>query len=350
MLLRPADSWAGVLVDTGSTIVAVDAGPNPWHAEDTDYLLLTHAHLDHVASLDRYSRNGAKVLCPDDVRDDLGLVDSAVGVKKVKSILYDVIVHPIPVEHTCSAYAYVLDLEECNVLVTGDWHVGPRTIDGEIKPLWKAVREVVGDEGVDVIVSEATRALVDAPELGGNERVFECALSLHDPRDVLTFLQPTDLEIIDTAFRVASDLGLDVVVDSETDRKLKFLERRGDVEWEYDVADEPLVRSLYLTVSWEKARELAEAGLVEAVVGNWATVHHLRRRVGVKYAYVIPRSGHASRPEITRLITELEPSCVVFRHRSGDVTRLERYYSGLVDEVRVWVGRGCRNESLELPP
>ena len=348
MLLRPADRWTGVSIDTGNTVITVDAGPEPWRAGETDYLFLTHAHLDHVVSLDRYSESGARVMCPNDVRDDLGIVGSAAGVKKVRTVLGDVIVDAVRVEHTCSAYAYVLDLEGCNVLVTGDWHVGPRTLGGEVEPLWEGVRKVVGDEGVDVIVSEATRALVDAPELGGNERVFEYALSLHDPRDVLAFLQPTDLEIIDTAFRAASNLGLDVVVDPETDRKLKFLERRWDVEWEYDVADEPLVRSLYLTVSWEKAKELAD--FVEAVVGNWATVHHLKRRVGVKYAYVIPRSGHASRPEITRLITELEPSCVVFRHRSGSAERLRRYYSGLVDEVRVWVGKGCRDESLELPP
>lgn len=111
---------------------------------DDDYLgavLLTHAHLDHYASLGRCVRDGAPVLAaPDtaailgtvldetarhrDLGDTAGVLDGLEPVDGWRAVTDDVRVHPTPAGHAPGAAGFVVefvDTDPHHVFVTGDF-------------------------------------------------------------------------------------------------------------------------------------------------------------------------------------------------------------------------------------
>ena len=355
---------ACVLVDAGAD-VDLDA-----LLGDDEYLaavLLTHAHLDHYASLADSLRDGAPVYAAEPTADvlgdvlaegeknyDIGAVDRALDAVEPlagwETLLPDVSVAPVPAGHAPGAAGFVVRFRDGSrdnhLLFTGDFTTRPVAgYPGLRTDLPVAVDalfvNVSTAEAFRETLTEALFTVVERSRAGSAVLATASALTAVHCAYLLGHLgerldEAIPVTLAGQAAKLYADLGYDApnveavpVFDSADD----LLDRGAVALAGPEVPSEGSARSLFGAI-----RDDASATLVQLIGGPTDPVETATCTV---YDYEVV--NHSSLPVIDDLVAALDPIHVVAGHGSRAALR---DFRGRYDERFVWASDDARERTL----
>ncbi|WP_135829368.1 MBL fold metallo-hydrolase [Halorussus halobius] len=353
-----------LLVDSG---VGVDLDAA---LADDDYLaaaLLTHAHLDHYATLAESLRDGAPVYAAaataavlDDVlaegekNYDIGAVesvlDAVVPIDGWETVVSDVEVAPVPAGHAPAAAGFVVRFRDGSrtnhVLFTGDFTARPvagypgldADLPFDIDVLFANV-STAGD--FEETLSEALFTVVERARAGSSVLVTASALTGVHVAYLLGHLgervgASVPVRLVGQAAKLYADLGYDVpdvdavpVFDSPGD----VLDRDTVTVAGPEVPSAGSARRLFEAIEDDSAATLVQVtgGATDPVGTAGCTV----------YDYEVV--NHPASGAVDALVESLDPIHVVAGHGPD---REIRSFRGRYDERFVWAGSDDREQTL----
>lgn len=335
-----------------------------------DYLaaaLLTHAHLDHYATLAESLRDGAPVYAAEPTAEVLGnvltegeknydigatesVLDAVVPIDGWETVVSDVEVAPIPAGHAPGAAGFVVrfcDGSRTNhVLFTGDFTDRPVAgypgLDADLPvDIDVLFANVSTNDEFEETLTEALFTVVERATAGSSVLVTASALTGLHVAYLLGHLgervgDPVPVRLVGQAAKLHADLGYDVpnvdpvpVFDSTGD----VLDRGTVTVAGPEVPSEGSARRLFGAIEDDSAATLVQltGGATDPVETAGCTV----------YDYEVV--NHPASGAVDDLVAELDPIHVVAGHGPR---RTLRSFRGRYDERFVWAGSDDREQTL----